>query len=83
MTAAPCPHEADPELLDCPRGCGFVTLARPSLKWGPWRMQLHLLNPRCSAPIPGSTGTYRRHYVPPSARNGPGPDARNDAGYRP
>ncbi|WP_170064368.1 hypothetical protein [Mycobacterium aquaticum] len=46
-------------------------------------MQLHLLNPRCSAPIPGSTGTYRRHYVPPSARNGPGPDARNDAGYRP
>lgn len=58
MTARPCPKEA-PELLECPRGCGFVTSAKPSLMWGPWRMQVHLLNPRCPTPIPG-LGTYRR-----------------------
>lgn len=59
----PCPKEAEPQLLNCPRGCGFVTLAAPSLRWGPWRMQVHLLNKRCPPPLPGVPGTYRRGRV--------------------
>jgi hypothetical protein len=64
-----CP-DAEPELLECPRGCGFVTLARPSLRWGPWRMQVHLANPTCSRPIPGGTqSTYAKGgYLPSFAR---------------
>ncbi|GJJ21092.1 hypothetical protein [Mycolicibacterium mageritense] len=58
MTTRPCPIEIPPDLLECPRGCGLVTLAKPSLRWGPWRMQVHLLNPRCPTPIPGSNSTY-------------------------
>lgn len=58
MTARPCPREVYADLLECPRGCGFVTMAAPSLRWGPWRMQVHLLNPTCPRPIPGVDGTY-------------------------
>uniref|UniRef100_A0AAU8GQU1 Uncharacterized protein n=1 Tax=Mycobacterium phage JustASigh TaxID=3158894 RepID=A0AAU8GQU1_9CAUD len=67
MIARPCPKEAPPELLECPRGCGFVTLARPSLRWGPWRLAVHLLIPRCTRPLPGISSTHmtpaelRRH----------------------
>ncbi len=64
-----CPAE-NPELIECPRGCGFVTMAAPSLRFGPWRMQVHLANPTCPRPIPGSPqATYRKGgYVPPFAR---------------
>ena len=67
----PCPKEADPELLHCPRGCGFVTMATPSLKWGPWRMAVHLLSTRCPRPLVGaSQSTYAATgYVPPSLRS--------------
>ncbi|WP_260973345.1 hypothetical protein [Mycolicibacterium llatzerense] len=60
MTAANvCAAEAPPELLECPRGCGLVTLAAPSLKWGPWRMQVHLAaGPRCPTPMPGTSSSY-------------------------
>lgn len=71
MTAAQCPAEVAPEILECPRGCGLVTLADPSLKWGPWRMQVHLATgPRCSTPMPGTSSHYmtpaqlRRYHQP-------------------
>ncbi|WP_319456922.1 MULTISPECIES: hypothetical protein [unclassified Mycobacterium] len=69
--AAPRPHPCEePAVIECPRGCGFVTGAKPSLRWGPWRMQVHLLNPTCPRPILGGTqNTYRKGgYVPPFSR---------------
>ena len=55
MTAAVCPDQGLPELLECPRGCGLVVLANPDLGAGPWRMQVHLaVGPRCPIPFPGS-----------------------------
>lgn len=48
-----------PPLIECPRGCRFVTSALPHLQWGPWRMQSHLMDPRCPAAIPGLTTTRR------------------------
>ncbi len=77
MTAALCPADVPPEILECPRGCGLVTLATPSLKWGPWRMQVHLAaGPRCPTPRPGASSHYMtpaqlRRYRNDEAMNGP------------
>lgn len=48
-----------PPIIECPRGCRFVTSALPHVQWGPWRMQVHLMNERCPAAIPGMTTTTR------------------------
>lgn len=52
------PCEA-PAVIECPRGCRFVTSALPHVQWGPWRMQVHLMSTRCPAAIPGMTTTTR------------------------
>lgn len=68
--AAPRPLACqEPAVIECPRGCGFVTAAKPSLRWGPWRMHVHLANPTCPRPIPGSSqatyagGGYRPRFT--------------------
>ena len=53
MTAGVCPDEVMPAVLECPRGCGLVVWADPDLRWGPWRMQVHLSLPKCPTPRQG------------------------------
>ena len=58
--AAPARRPCEPPpVLECPRGCGFITSALPHVRWGPWRLQSHLMRKRCPAAIPGVTTTKR------------------------
>ena len=60
IAAEDCAHCPPPTTIECPRGCGVVAMARPHLVWGPWRMQVHLMSPRCPTPMPGTVPTRRR-----------------------
>lgn len=42
MNHKPCPLEAPPVMLDCPRGCGFSVPARFR-----YRLQVHLMVNAC------------------------------------
>jgi len=60
VAAAPATRPCEPPaIIECPRGCRFVTSARRHVQWGPWRMQVHLMSERCPAAIPGMTTTTR------------------------
>lgn len=60
VAAAPAWRPCEATTITCPRGCGFLSTVRPHVYWGPWRMQLHLMNPRCPTPIRGMTPTRGR-----------------------
>lgn len=56
MTAQPCPDEIPPKITECPRGCGYQVIAEPKgaeqfWRYGPWRLQIHLLAPKCYRPL--------------------------------
>lgn len=60
VAAAPARWPCEPvKPIECPRGCGFLAAPTPHLMWGPWRMQSHLMSPRCPAAIPGLTTTRK------------------------